>query len=525
MYLSYYNLAVKPFQISTDPKFLWMGEKHKEALAILKYGILDNRGFLLLTGDVGTGKTTLINALINTLGDQIIVATVPDPGLEQLEFFSYVAQAFGMKQAFGTKGSFLVNFREFLYTNYANGKKVLLIIDEAQRLNQDLPEEIRLLSNIEKEDQKLLNIFFVGQNEFNDFLLENRNRALRQRITLNFNIDPLSETETHEYIDHRLFIAGSTRKIFTPDALHEIYNFSMGYPRLINIICDHALLTGFVEERDKIKSNTIKECATELSIPSHTQKSVEVYRKDFDWVNPAGKSKSPSSTFKRIFGYSLIILLTILITLLLISPGKIDPYFSSVTGFFKKNSDITSREDLQNPQDLPPALSPENPSQKQTPSLKEPLSNMIQKQPSVPPALPVDSQTQQGQSAAETAASSKSSAPLIITEQKLVIYYGYNSNDLSKEAIDILDRLSKTMLVDPTIKIDIKGYTDTTGSHTYNLKLSEFRANIVKSYLVAKGVNPSNINATGRGPESPIVKNELQNEEKSNRRVEIELHY
>lgn len=164
MYLSHYNLSLKPFQISTDPKFLWLGENHKEAFATLKYGIMDNKGFLLLTGDVGTGKTTLINALINSLGSNVIAATIPDPNLEKLDFFNYIAKAFRIDKKFSGKGEFLIYFEQFLNAAYSKNKKVLLVIDESQRLNHVLLEEIRLLSNIEKQNTKLLNIFFVGQN-------------------------------------------------------------------------------------------------------------------------------------------------------------------------------------------------------------------------------------------------------------------------------------------------------------------------------------------------------------------------
>lgn len=250
MYLSYYNLKEKPFQISTDPKFLWLGEKHKEALAILRYGIIDNKGFLLLTGDVGTGKTTLINALLNSLGEETIVAKVFDPGLETLDFFNFVANSFGMERKFESKGEFLIHLDHFLHKAYFENKKVLLIIDEAQRLKPELLEEIRLLSNIEKQKNKLLNIFFVGQNEINEILSRTENRALRQRITLNHDIDPLTENETEEYIRYRLRVAGCESQIFDSEAFHEIFSFSRGYPRLINIICDLALLSGYVKEKN-----------------------------------------------------------------------------------------------------------------------------------------------------------------------------------------------------------------------------------------------------------------------------------
>jgi general secretion pathway protein A len=256
-----------PFQITTDPKFLWLGEKHSEALATLKYGILENKGFLLLTGDVGTGKTALINRLVKMIDVAAIVAKVPDPGLSSLEFFNFLAIEFKMNKKFDSKGEFLIHLKNFLLKAHDSQKKVLLIIDESQRLNHDLLEQIRLLSNIELQDRKLINIFFVGQTEFNEMLMEERNRAVRQRNTVSYHIDPLTEPEARLYIKHRLKVAGATREIFGRDAVREIYNYSGGYPRLMNIICDHALLTGYSYNLKSIDKKVIKECEKELYIP------------------------------------------------------------------------------------------------------------------------------------------------------------------------------------------------------------------------------------------------------------------
>jgi len=266
MYRSFYNLKEKPFQITTDSRFLWLGEKHKEAFATLKYGILDDKGFLLLIGDVGTGKTTLINALINTLGSKVILAKIPDPKLDEMDFYRLLANEFSIKKPFNTKGEFLLLFTDFLDKAYSSGKQVLLIADESQRISPALLEDIRHLSNIEKEHVKLLNIFFVGQVEFNNILLEKRNKAIRQRITIHYTLDSLTEQETGEYIRHRLQVAGTSDEIFSADAVHEVFNFSGGAPRLINIICDRALLTGFVESKKKIDAAIIAECAAELQI-------------------------------------------------------------------------------------------------------------------------------------------------------------------------------------------------------------------------------------------------------------------
>ena len=267
MYLPFYGLEKKPFQMSTNPSFVWLGDMHKEALALLKYGILENQGFLLLTGDVGTGKTTLINALTNSLDNEFIVAKVPDPGMETIDFMNYISHAFDMKKKFVSKDAFLIHFSHFLNSAYAAGKKVLLIIDESQRLSSDLLEEVRQLSNIENRGTKLLNIFLIGQNEFNDILQESKNRALYQRISVNFVINPLDLHETGEFIRHRLIIAGSQGDIFNSDAIREIYEFSGGLPRRINIICDHALLAGASRGVKTVTRGIVKKCAKDLCLP------------------------------------------------------------------------------------------------------------------------------------------------------------------------------------------------------------------------------------------------------------------
>ena len=249
MYLSHYNLTLKPFEESPDPRFFWLSEKHKEALACLKYGIQENKAFLLLNGDIGTGKTSLIHYLLLDNDLDARVATIPDPALSVLDFFKLLSKLFNINIKFRTRGDFLSQFETFLYNTFSEQKRVLLIIDEAQRLNQQLIEQIRLLSNIERKDVKLINIFLVGQNEVIDTIKDEKNKALRQRLTVHFTIDPLTELETQEYIKHRLSVAGSKADIFSSGANHEIFSFSKGYPRLINIICDRALLTGYISDK------------------------------------------------------------------------------------------------------------------------------------------------------------------------------------------------------------------------------------------------------------------------------------
>lgn len=266
MYLSFYQLDKKPFEITTDPEFLWLSEKHKESLAMLQYGILENKGCLLLTGDVGTGKTTLIHALEQTLGNDVVMATIYDPRLETIDFFNHLAKAFKMNLRFDSKGSFIHHFNDFLNTKFVKNKKVLLIIDEAQRATPEVLEELRHLSNIERHYTKLINIFFVGQNEFIGMIKGHEFRALRQRIILNYHMGPFTRKETDEYIRRRLQIAGARKMIFNSGAVDEIYKFSQGYPRLINIVCDLALVNGYADEANIIKPDMIRECTENLRI-------------------------------------------------------------------------------------------------------------------------------------------------------------------------------------------------------------------------------------------------------------------
>jgi general secretion pathway protein A len=276
MYKSFYGLKASPFQISTDPTFLWLGEKHREAIAMLKYGIQveDHTGMVLLTGDTGTGKTTLINALFKSLDRTVIRAAIRNPSLEGLDFFNYIAAVFGSSTTFTSKGRFLLTFEQFLKNAAAKKKKVLLVIDEAQVLTDELLQEIRLLANFERNGQSLIHIFLVGHQELRDKLSRPANKALNQRITLNYHIDPLVPDETQEYIRYRLQVAGTSRQIFLLEAVQLVHRFSQGLPRQINILCDHALLTGYVRNLAQIPGEVIHECVKDLSIsrfPEHHQ--------------------------------------------------------------------------------------------------------------------------------------------------------------------------------------------------------------------------------------------------------------
>lgn len=264
MYTDFYNLTEPPFTISTESRYLWMGEKHQEALANLKYGLLEADGYVVLTGDVGIGKTTLVNALLDEIDDSVMTVTISHPTLSPEEFFRFLTKTWGGPRDLQGKTDFLFFFKEFLEKSREEGKSILVIIDEAHRLSEELLEEIRLLSNMEQQGKRLVNIFFVGQIELKEMLLTPQFRALRQRITLFYDIEPLNVRETGEYILHRLQVAGGSKTLFSKEAIYHIHRFTRGYPRLINILCDRAMLTGYVQDKYQLDTKVVAECVEEL---------------------------------------------------------------------------------------------------------------------------------------------------------------------------------------------------------------------------------------------------------------------
>jgi len=495
MYLSYYQLDCKPFQITSDPKFLWLGDKHKEALAVLRYGLMDNKGFLLLTGDVGTGKTTLINALVNTLGEEIVVATLLDPGIKRDDFFTYIGKAFHLEHAFSGKGDFLHNFNIFLNRAHSERKKVLLIIDESQQLSQELLEEIRLLSNIEKQSAKLINIFFVGQIEFNSIILEQKNSALRQRISVNYDLQPLSAKETGQYIHHRLKVAGAEKSIFNSAAIREIYRFSNGYPRLINIICDRALVSGFTRESKKIGPKILKECARELKLQNQKSR----LKREKKQVNAAPvknrKAASSNSRSPLIVKILYMILALLIATWIGIAVYYYFPQYFPLLGIPApqvSNPDALSlkTDPVESAEQPPPAKTLDSPETTQA----QPPESLTADNPVEDQTDPKDHPTQ-----------------FQMPDPHVVIRIEFDgNNEISTNGVETLDNLSVVLHNHPQLEIAIKGYSKSQGSVRYNKKMSEFTANIVKGYLVGKGVAPQRIESMGMwlihsDPDAPAV--------------------
>jgi general secretion pathway protein A len=271
VYLDFYGLKQAPFDITPNPRFLFHSLKHREAFNHLFYGIRERKGFVQLTGEVGAGKTTLCRALLEQLDGRFSTALIMNPVLSGDELMKAIATEFGLDVKGRDRLETIATISDFLLKQTLAGKETVLIIDEAQNLTEDLLEQVRLISNIETDDRKLLQIVLMGQPELRDKLNSPRLKQLRQRITVRYHLSPLTRNEVGQYIHHRLALAGSRgAPSFTFPAIWRVFGYSQGIPRLVNALCDKALLAGFVERSYKINFRMVGRAIRELEGNIHT---------------------------------------------------------------------------------------------------------------------------------------------------------------------------------------------------------------------------------------------------------------
>ena len=265
MYNQFYTLTESPFNITSDPSFFFPSSRHEEAFTHLIYGIESRKGILVITGEIGTGKTTLCRALLNKLDDHTKTALILNPSFSELQLLQMIVKDLGIYVRKNNKLELVEAINKFLLEQSARGNNVAIVIDESQNLNIRQLEQIRLLSNLETEKEKLLQIILVGQPELLDKLNNQALRQLNQRVTVRYHILPLKLEEVGAYINHRLTTAGADKRLtFTDAAIKAVYENSGGTPRLINILCDRALLAGFVQESYTITDTIISQCAMEV---------------------------------------------------------------------------------------------------------------------------------------------------------------------------------------------------------------------------------------------------------------------
>ena len=266
MYNDYFGLTENPFSIAPDPRYMYLSDQHREALAHLLYGIESEGGFVMLTGEVGTGKTTICRCLLEQIPENCNVAFIFNPKLTVEELLSTICDEFRIEYPAGTTSIkvFVDLLNTYLLDSHANNRKAVIIIDEAQNLNSDVLEQIRLLTNLETNQRKLLQIILLGQPELRDKLTRPELRQLSQRIIARHHLGPLDSHEVTAYVNHRLTVAGSRRPIFPTATLSQLYRLSGGIPRLINVLCDRALLGCYVEGKEKVDKSTLKKAAREV---------------------------------------------------------------------------------------------------------------------------------------------------------------------------------------------------------------------------------------------------------------------
>ncbi|MFQ5455753.1 MAG: ExeA family protein [Nitrospirota bacterium] len=267
MYKEFFQFSAPPFNLTPDTQFFYFSHKHEDAFSNLLYGIKERKGFMAITGEVGTGKTTLCRLLLKRLDANIKTSLIFNPNLTTIELLQAINQDFGIKNSFRSKKRLVDELNNFLLKELTAGGNAVLIIDEAQNLRTECMEEIRLLSNLETEREKLIQIILMGQPELNAKLSLKSLRQLDQRISIRYNIRPLDVGETRDYITHRIKTAGNKDTLlFTSDSINKIHQFTKGVPRLINIVCDKALLAAYVSELKIVTGNIIEKAIDDLNV-------------------------------------------------------------------------------------------------------------------------------------------------------------------------------------------------------------------------------------------------------------------
>ena len=300
MYLEHFGLEKQPFQLTPDADFLYLSKGHKRAKAYMDYTVWNRDGFVVITGEIGSGKTTLIQSLLSSVGDNVIIARVYQTQLDEIEFFQAILVEFGFKPFNATKVELIEMLNNYLLEQYEQGRQVILVIDEAQNLSKRVLEEVRMLTGMETQQERILNLVLVGQPELKEVLDAPGMEQICQRIRFRFHLAPLAQEDIPSYVRHRMSIAGydyekeeegEAEPIFDPDSYSVMHRYTGGIPRLINALCDTALITAFVEEETSISVNVLEMAIDELQwVPYAERNGIKHFaEKNIAAVNLAGE--------------------------------------------------------------------------------------------------------------------------------------------------------------------------------------------------------------------------------------------
>jgi general secretion pathway protein A len=561
MYTSFYNLGKKPFEMNFDPSFLWLGDNREEVFSTLRYAILDNKGVLLLTGDAGSGKTTLIKSLTQSLGNDVEWAVVDDPRLDRIDFYNTIARKYGIEGPFTSKVQFLIQFSHYLHKADDEHKKVLLLIDNCHLLSQEMLEELRLLTNIEKAGVKLINIFFVGRPEFSDMLMQQRNRAIRQRLSFTVELLPLDVKETDDYIRHRLKIAGTEEKLFTAKAIETIHRFSQGLPRQINAICEHALIAGSVRAIRIIDHQTIESSAQAMNLTVYpSRKDVDMFpdkKSDFirhkekimsglaqlpGWFSSLNlKNWNQRNRLKYGFGLLILCVAGIFFWVLSPPPSGRDRELPVVPVVPVEIAKEPVAEDVSQVGSLPAMKLPEE-KKSEIVEEKQKEENLRSEEISAAIDAPVAEEPQPAEAPAaikieptpwkkvldqaEEITHLVQEKPKIVKmaqmePRKIILQLRSDSDELTNAGRQELDGFIEKLKQYPGAKVLIKGFVPAQSNTPENIKLSEDRAVSVQQIMLAKGINAEQIEVAGMGNLEPIGSNNTSEGREQNHRVEV----
>jgi general secretion pathway protein A len=548
MYTLFYNLKTKPFAMNTDPSFAWIGEKQQEALARLRRGIVETTGFQLVTGAAGTGKTTLLQALTARLDRDIVWAVIDEPSMERIDFYNAIAGKFGVQESFTSKVQFLLQFRQFLHQAAGEKKKVLLLIDNCHLLPQEMLEDLRLLANIENAGVKLMQIFFFGQPECKDMLMQPKNRAVMQRLTHVAELLPLNVTETGDYIRHRLKIAGTEEPLFTAQAVQMVHRYAQGNPRRINALCDEALAAGAVQGVKSIDAKSIAACANQLT-PGPVRRPSS--------FTGAGLTSHPSHSWAR-YGLGLLVLCLVGIAFwwprgdslqtVQQAPPETARTPQVVVPLGVPPVEVPKLQDVSPISPLPPVMTYKDDAS----ATKPPEKSEVKPPEAAVATTPIGTEVADlppGETAAAVVAApagepqalaapgagqpegtpettAVAGAPLqqeLTTMEPRMIRLPIHSNslELTAAARNELDGFVEKLHDYPRAKLVVKGFVSAQENSPANTKLSEDRAMHVQKILLAKGIDAKRIEVVGMGNQEPIASNTTSAGRKKNRRVEV----